>query len=276
MKAYCTPRELVDYSVSACYVKSQKAWYLVLLSAILAGMFIAIGAAAANIASATFGGAAAKIVMAAVFPVGLMLTVMFGTDLFTSSCMLVFPVLNKELSIFEMFQNLSLVYIGNFIGAVFLAWSQVYTHQMDMFGGELAVHHVNIALHKLHGTFGSGVVLGILCNILVCGAVLLSYCAKDIPGKILGIFFPIFAFIISGYQHSVANMYYVPAAMFSKSHSAVQAKFSAEQLSDLSWGHFIVDNLVPVTIGNFIGGGILLAGALWYLHTHKESVKAKH
>lgn len=130
---------------------------------------------------------------------------------------------------------------------------------------------IKIAAYKVGLTFTEGLFLGIMCNWLVCLAVWMSYGAKDMAGKILAIFFPIWLFITSGFEHSIANMYYIPAGIMAKGNIALTEAASllgvtAEKLNHLNWGTFLTANLIPVTLGNIIGGGIFVGAVYWYLY----------
>ena len=162
-----------------------------------------------------------------------------------------------------------------FVGAVFIAYmmnmSGLFNSGDNMLGGIT----LKIAAYKTHLTFSQAFYLGIMCNWLVCIAVWMSYGAKDIIGKCFAIFFPISLFITSGFEHSIANMYYIPAGILAKSNASwVEASgLTAEKLAHLNWNTFITKNLVPVTIGNIVGGVILVAGVYWFTY-YKNSENA--
>lgn len=269
---YLNPSEIVDYTIKSGVTKINKTNFKVFLSAIMAGIFIAIGAASSNAASFSIANASlAKVITGAVFPVGLMLIVIIGADLFTSNCLLSMAVLDKKITLTSMIKNLILVYLGNFVGAFTIALIEITTGQFEAGNGALGGLHISIASHKLDSSFVQALLLGILCNIVVCGAALMMYAGKDIASKLLGCFFPIFAFIIAGFQHSIANMYYFPAALLAKSNiNFVNASnVSAEHLEHLTWKNFFIHNLIPVTIGNIIGGSIIMGCVFWYLNKKK-------
>jgi formate/nitrite transporter len=146
-----------------------------------------------------------------------------------------------------------------------------YSGLLGSGGGLLGGMTVKIALGKVHLSFGQALVLGILCNILVCAAVWMAAGAKDITGKIFSCFFPIWLFITSGFEHSVANMYYVPAGILAKGNEAwlSAAGLDPAGIADLTWGRFFACNLLPVTIGNIIGGGVFIGLVYWvcYIRT---------
>lgn len=253
------------------------AWRLLLLG-ILAGMFIAFGASSSSLAiHAMENSGLAKVVAGTIFPVGLMMIVLIGGELFTGDCMMALGVMHKEFRVLPMIKVLCLVYAGNLIGSAIIATLIFFSGQLDMTNGLLGAFTIKIALGKVSLSFPSAMVSGILCNILVCIAVLMAGVAKDIPGKILAIFFPIMAFVIGGYEHCVANMYYIPAGILATTNdmyreTAMSAYgYTEAQLSSLSLQSFVTASLVPVTIGNIIGGMLFVSAPLYVLH--RKSLK---
>ena len=220
-----------------------------LLLAILAGAFIAIAAAASTYASNFITNKSlAKIISGLIFPFGLILVVLFKTELFTGNCLLIIPKLKKEITFKEMIANLIIVFIGNFIGAILIAY-------ILKIASCLNVESIyTIAYNKINFDFLEAFFKGILCNILVCMAVLLSFSVKTTQEKILVIFIPIFLFIVLGLEHVVANMYYIFAA-----HLGSKAITIKEML---------LNNIIPVTLGNIIGG---MTFAFIIYEAHKNS-----
>lgn len=160
----------------------------------------------------------------------------------------------------------------NILGAALIAFLVAYSGQYDYSSGALGAYTIKVAYGKVHLSFANALVSGILCNILVCVAVLMAAAAKDIAGKVLAIFFPILAFVVSGFEHCVANMYYITAGLLCKLNPAYvqmameQYGYTADQLAALNVGSFLVGNLLPVTIGNMIGGMVTLGLPLWYVN----------
>ncbi len=268
-----SPKEVaeryVDIGINKARLKISKMFVL----GILAGMFIACGAVASNTASSVITNAsAAKIIAGAVFPVGLLMVLVAGSELFTGNCLMIIPVLEKKIKIRQMLKNWITVYIGNFVGAVIVALIAYYSGQLDLFGGALAVTTIKTAAAKCSLSFGKAVLLGIMCNFLVCIAVWNSFAADDVAGKAVGLFLPIFAFVISGFEHSIANMYYIPAGLLAASNSVYYAAASetVTNISNLSIENFFLHNLIPVTIGNIIGGMILVGCSYWFVYLKKD------
>ncbi|WP_018248411.1 formate/nitrite transporter family protein [Orenia marismortui] len=273
-KRFLKPEETISYTIEAGVKKTKRNNTIVLLSAIIAGIFIAMGALSSNTAAYTITNPGiAKVITGAIFPVGLMLILIVGADLFTSNCLLSMSVLEKRITGLEMIKNLVLVYGGNFIGTVLVAIMTIAGGQFDAGKGALGAYHIHLALHKLEAGFGEAIILGILCNIIVCAAALAAYSSKDIVSKVWACFFPIFAFIIAGFQHSIANMYYIPAGIIASKNPLYlkAAQINTTELQELTWSNFFLHNLLPVTIGNIIGGGLIIGFAYWYIFANKSA-----
>lgn len=243
-----------------------------LISGMLAGAFIAIGASSSS--AAVYGisnTGLAKTLAGAIFPVGLILVVMVGGELFTGDCLMIFDVMNRRVKLLQVVRVLVLVFIFNLMGSLIVVFLVNRSGQLDYGNGALAVSAIKTAYTKLNLDFGKAFCSGIMCNVLVCLAVLLAGTAKEAIGKIFAIFFPIWAFVIGGYEHCVANMYYIPAGLLAKHGDtyrqlAIQAGMTAEQLDSMTIGSFVVDNLIPVTLGNIVGGMIFVALPLYLVH----------
>ena len=247
-----------------------------ILLGIFAGMFIACGASASSVAMhATANVGLARLVAGCVFPVGLMMILFVGGELFTGDCLMIMGCLHGAISVSSMIRVLLVVFLSNFLGAAGFAFLVSATTQFGFSGNLLGAFTIKVAMGKLELSFGSAFVSGILCNLFVCVAVLMAAAAKDIAGKVLAVFFPIMAFVVSGYEHCVANMYYIPAGIFAAANDAYsqtameQYGYSATQLESLTWTNFLTDNLLPVTLGNIVGGMVLVGLPLYLIHREK-------
>jgi formate/nitrite transporter len=209
-----------------------------------------------------------RCVAGVVFPTGLMLVVLAGGELFTGNTLIGIAVAQKRTTLSAMLRNWGWVYFGNFVGAVMLAHMMVNSGLFNNGAGLLGGVTIKIASGKESLSFLSAFYLGILCNWLVCLAVWIAYGAKDMAGKILGIFCPIWLFITSGFEHSVANMYYVPAGIMAKSNAAwaKASGLSQQALDNLTWSNFFLHNLVPVTLGNIVGGLGFVGMVYWFVY----------
>ena len=237
------------------------------LSAILAGAFIAFGALGSQIATACIGGSAGRLAGACVFPVGLILVVSLGTELFTGNCLLILPLFAGKIKAPAMIKNWCIVYLGNFVGSLLVALAAVFGHTFGIIAGAAGSYApvIDTAVTKGNLSFGDAFLRGILCNVLVCLAVWLAMSATEAPGKFLGAFFPVMLFVLCGFEHSVANMYFLPAGALV---SLMQT--GASDVTVLS----LLSNLLPVTIGNILGGGLVVGGSLYLLFAHGEEEKA--
>ena len=235
--------------------------------AVLAGFFIGLGGAVTNIASNTISNpSVAKVVNGMLFPFGLIMVLLTGAELFTGNCLITISLLEHRATFSGMLRNLFIVYIGNFIGAMLLALACVYSGQIS-----LSIHATfKTAVAKCSLNFSNAIILGILCNILVCVGVMCGLCGKNISGRSIGAYIPIAFFVICGFEHCIANMYYVPAGLFAKTIPELlqAATEKGINISDLTWGNFFLLNLLPVTIGNIIGGCVFSA-LIWKGHVKK-------
>ncbi|MVX62758.1 formate/nitrite transporter family protein [Clostridium chromiireducens] len=275
-KNYLTPLEITEETIQTGIKKSKMTIINMLILGFLAGAFIAFAAEGSNMASfnllakaETYG--LGKVLAGAVFGTGLMLVLIAGGELFTGNTMMIAGVLDKKVSIKAMLKNWFYVYVGNFIGSVFIAYMMNKSGLFNSGDSMLGAVTMKIAAYKVGLTFTQGLFLGIMCNWLVCLAVWMAYGAKDMTGKILAIFFPIWLFITSGFEHCVANMYYIPAGILAKNSKALTDAalvlgVTPEKLEHLNWETFFIKNLIPVTLGNIIGGGILVGVVYWYVY----------
>lgn len=280
-KSMIKPADICD-EISNVY--SKKAEYPILKSCflgLLAGAFISLGGFAASLASHSIENVGvAKFVAGAIFPVGLILVLLCGTDLFTGNILLTVPLADKKIKLSQLGKNWLIIYFSNFVGAFIIAFLIFSSGSLDTNSYHLGAYALKVAATKATLPFGKAFASGILCNILVCIAVWISYSAKDIAGKILAIWFPIMAFIVGGFEHCVANMYYFSVAMLAKSNPAYAEALAkslnlspeqvAEKLSHINI-ESIISNLIPVTLGNIVGGGFFVGLAFWMAYKYGHS-----
>lgn len=278
---FLTPKEIAEKTVAAGKMKTSLSTAKMLILGILSGIFIALGAEGSNLADCHLLASPdsfflGKTIAGAVFGAGLMMVVLVGAELFTGNSLIFMGVLDGEVKASAMLKNWLFVYIGNFIGGIFTALIVVNSGQLKAGGAELGGMTIKIAAGKVGGSFFCFLLLGVLCNFLVCLAVWMATAAKDIGGKLWAIFFPIMLFVISGFEHSVANMYYIPAGIFAKAvpaylKAAMDLGLTEEQINSLNWVTLFTGNLIPVTIGNVLGGTLLVALPLWIVYRRKEA-----
>ncbi|MCJ7583541.1 MAG: formate/nitrite transporter family protein [Anaerolineales bacterium] len=261
---------------------------------ILAGAFIALGAIFATtvtagssmaikasdpaaafvplIASIPYG--IVRLLTGLVFCLGLILVVVAGAELFTGNHLIVMAWASGKVSTLSLLRNWGIVYFGNLVGSILTAAMMFFSKQYTFGNGAVGIAALNIAITKSNLGFIQAIVLGIFCNALVCLAVWLTYSARSEIDKIIAIIFPITAFVAAGFEHSVANMYFIPIGLFIRMFdptftnnvaASVEAgaKFS---LDTLTWKAFFLNNLLPVTIGNIIGGAVLVAIVYWFVY----------
>jgi len=259
--AFKTPSEIAGEAVRLGKIKTTMGWGKLLVLGFLAGAYIAFGSQLAVTAAA---GAPwpqqlpglQKLVFGAVFPVGLMLVVIAGSELFTGNCMLpTIACLNKQGKWLGLLKNWIGSYIGNFVGGLFVAFF-LATATGLLLKEPWSSYITTIAQAKCSLTFAQAFWRGIGCNWLVCLAVWLAMGSDDIVGKIFGIQFPIMAFVALGFEHSVANMFFIPAGIFT-THA-------------VTWSAFLVNNLLPVTLGNIVGGGLFVATLYWWVYLRQQ------
>lgn len=230
--------------------------------AMLAGAFISLGAVFATTVTAgsTLPFGITKLVGGLVFCLGLILVIVAGAELFTGNNLIVMAWASGKVSTRQLLRNWGIVYIGNFAGSIGTALLMFWSGQHTFGGGVVGENAVAIANAKVNLGFGQAIALGILCNALVCLAVWLCMSTRTTTDKILAIIFPITAFVAAGFEHSVANMYFVPMGLFIKGREAVT------MYPNLTWGNFFLNNLLPVTIGNVIGGALLVGLVYWFIY----------
>ena len=268
---YFSPKEMIGRYAAAGSAKCALSTSRLLLLGVLAGLFIAMGCAVTSTAAFDLQSVSmARTVSGLLFPLGLCMVIVTGAELFTGNNLLVISLLEKQCTLKGMLRNWALAYAGNFAGALLLAAGCVYCGQIRHGAGALAVYTVKLAVNKCSMDFLSAFGMGAFCNLLVCTAVLMAMSAKDGAGRLLGAFVPICCFITCGFEHSVANMYYIAAGMMTAGvpEYAAAAQNAGLDLSVLTVGNFLLGNLLPVTLGN-LAGGAGVGAALWFCHGKK-------
>lgn len=272
-----TPAEVTKNVVGIGKGKAALPVSRMLVLGIMAGLFIGLAAAASNTVSSTVdNGSLGRLLCGLVFPTGLTMVLLAGSELFTGNCLMVVPLLQREITLPAMLKNWIFVYIGNFIGSLIVVFLVYWGGQLDLFSGALAVSTVQVAANKCSLTFAEALCMGILCNFLVCIAVWISFAATTVAGKIVGLFLPIMLFVLCGFEHSVANMYYGMAGLIANTNEAYHAAAAeaVSNLSNLTAGNFFLMNLLPVTIGNIIGGSLLVGCMYWFSYLRKTDKNA--
>ena len=270
------PKEIIEANMNGAVNKANLPLARMIILGMMAGMFIALGGAISNTAVHDIANVGlARTLAGVIFPVGLLMIILVGGELFTGNCLMVMAAMNKRIKVSGLIRNLVIVYFSNLIGSLIIDVLIFYSGNLDYTGGALGAYTIKVALGKVNITPGNAVVSGILCNFLVCMAILMAGSAKDVIGKIFATWFPIFAFVIGGFEHIVANMFYIPTGILAATNPDYVAKaeelygITADQLSALDLGG-LLHNFIPVTIGNILGGMIFIGCTLYFIHYGSE------
>jgi formate/nitrite transporter len=267
------PQEMAEKAEATGVRKAGLSFLSLFALAVLAGAFIGLGAMFATTtaaASSTLPYGVARLLIGLVFCLGLILVVVGGAELFTGNNLIVMAWASHKISTWALLRNWVIVYIGNFVGSLGTAGLVFLAKQYTAGGGSVGEAALNIAVGKVNLGFVQALALGILCNTLVCLAIWLTFSARSVADKILAIIFPITAFVAAGFEHSIANMYFIPYALLIKTFDPAFAAAKKIDLSNLTWGSFFLKNLLPVTLGNILGGAVLVAAMYWFIYLRKE------
>lgn len=246
---------------------------------VLAGAFIAFGAVFSTTVTAgaegilSFG--AVKLLGGLVFSLGLILVIVGGAELFTGNNLIVMAWANRRVTTFQVLRNWTVAYLGNLVGAFGIAFLVFLSGQYFLGKSAVGLTALSIASSKASYGFGQAVVLGILCNVLVCLAVWMSFSGRTSADKVLVVFPPITAFVACGFEHSIANMYFIPIGILVKTYASeafwTQIGKTANDYSVLTIQNFLLNNLIPVTIGNMIGGAFLVGIVYWFVYLRRRN-----
>ncbi len=273
---FCTPKEIVANSLQTWVGKSRLSLFNTLALGILAGAYIAFGAEGSTMAVHDLPGVGLGRVLAGIlFATGLMLVIVCGAELFTGNVLIWVGVLERKIPVEAMLRNWSLVYVANFIGSLLIVYlmyaSGLWSFNNSLYGAAA----LKIAVSKVNLSFTEAFVRGILCNWLVCLAVWMTFASKDITGKIFGIFFPIMLFVTSNFEHCIANMYYLPAGLMAKTLPAVvEASKLGAKVDTLTIQSILANNLLPVTLGNIVGGLVFVGTYYWFCYLRSTQCAA--
>ncbi|MCC5797260.1 MAG: formate/nitrite transporter family protein [Methylophaga sp.] len=267
-----SPKEIAGRIQQLGVVKSKGDPLRVLALSLLAGAFIALGAALFTVVThdATgLAGGVLRLIGGVAFCLGLILVVVAGAELFTGNNLIVMAYVDGQVSLKQLINNWWLVYVGNFIGALGILLLIYFSGHWQTANGAIGAHAVVIADAKVNLTWMEAFSRGILCNILVCLAVWLCYAGRSVTDKILAVLFPITAFVALGFEHSVANMFFIPAGLMAQSDALVAAALTGPVSEQLTIGGFLWHNLLPVTLGNIVGGSVFVGLFYWFIYLRK-------
>ncbi len=265
-----SPADMEKRVEAACKSKAKLNFLSLSMLAILAGSFIALGAEFYTIATfdSNLSIGLTRLIGGLTFSLGLILVIVGGAELFTGNCLIMMGIASRVVTFKQMFKNWSVCYIGNFIGSIIIVYLIYYTNLWQLKENLLGASAAMIAVNKVNLTFVEGFTRGILCNALVCLAVWLCFSARTVISKIAAIIFPITAFVASGFEHGIANMYFIPMGLLVKDNPAVISALlkinPGADMSNLNLLGFL-GNLLSVTTGNIVGGAVMVGVAYWII-----------
>lgn len=255
-----SPLEIARNYVEIGIHKVRLSAFKMLVLGVFAGMFIGFAGIASSVGAVTVENASiARLISAALFPAGMAMVLVAGSELFTGNNLIIIALLEKKIRLHEMLKNWFFVFVGNFIGAALVAVLVVLGHVPDLYGGRLAESMVKNAQNRVSLSFGDAFVKGILCNILVCIAVWAAFAAKRVSGKLLMSFWPVMVFVLCGFEHSIADIYFCIAGILTAGEYGIAAQ-------GLTFGSFLLKNLLPVTLGNIVGGAGIVGVGYWAVY----------
>ena len=274
------PAQMAVRVEKAGIVKGNRDNFSTFTLAVMAGVFIGLGAVFFTfvVHDSTLGVGLTKLIGGFVFSLGLILVIITGAELFTGNNLIVMAFISRKITLIQLLNNWGIVFVGNFVGSLIVVFLIYLTGQWTAGGANVGATALMTANSKVNLTFMQAISKGILCNILVCLAVYLCFSGRSVTDKILGILFPITAFVALGFEHSVANMYFIPAGLLLKQSPEVLAATvnmlgRTPDLSNLTVYGFIVYNLIPVTLGNIIGGTFFIGIVHWFLFLRPAAVE---
>jgi formate transporter len=269
------PSEMREKAIQSAVAKSKLPLLSLTILSILAGIYIALGAVFSSIIALGMAGTwpygLMKSLQGLAFSLGLILVVVGGAELFTGNNLMVIAWLDRKIKIGSILKNWGIAYLGNFVGSILIALLVIISKEYSVNDGALGKSIINLAVLKVSYPFLKAFTLGILCNLLVCLAVWLTYSGRSTIDKIMAIVFPISAFIAAGFEHSVANMYIIPAGLLLVKFDPSFIIQSAINTTTLTWSTFFLNNLFPVTLGNIIGGAFFVGFLYFFAYKKQEA-----
>lgn len=259
-----SPKEIAERVENVGVTKAQLSLTSMIALGVLAGGFIGLGAMFFTlvVSDMSLSFAVSRVLGGLVFSLGLVLVVVAGAELFTGNNLLVMACVSRRTSTAKLVENFAVVYLANLIGAVGLAGLVALSGHANMGGGAVGRAAVSIAAAKCALPFSEAFFKGVLCNVLVCLAVWIAMAGRNVSDKILAIVFPITAFVACGFEHSVANMYFIPLGIFLREQAVASG---TANLDALNWVGF-ARNLLPVTLGNLVGGAGMVGLVYWVIY----------
>ncbi len=274
------PHQITEKADDIAFSKATKAFLSAFYLAITAGMFISLAFVFYITVTTGLDGVAwgiKKLIGGLAFSMGLLLVVVVGGELFTSSTLTLIAKASRRITTGRMLKNWSVVYFGNFVGATFTVILIFIAGLYMSNNGQWGLNALLTAQHKLHHTFTQAIALGMLCNIMVCLAIWMAFGARTITDKMFAVLLPVAMFVASGFEHSIANMFMIPTGIIIQHFAPLEfwqaIGHTPADFADLTIGSFVVNNLIPVTIGNIIGGGVVVGLMHWMIYLRPSKVK---
>jgi formate transporter len=264
-----SPKEIAERVENIGLAKARLPLSTLATLGILAGGFIGLGALYFTLVTSdtSLGFAASRLFGGVTFSLGLILVVVAGAELFTGNNLLVMAWASRQITTKELIRNWIIVYLANLAGALGLVFLVVLSHHWEMNSHAVGINAVKIAAAKAALPFWEAFFKGVICNILVCLAVWLALAGRSVTDKIFAVIFPISAFVAAGFEHSIANMYFIPLGLMLKDRIPVSG---AEHLSWLG----LCSNLLPVTLGNIVGGSVMVALVYYFVYRHPTKIES--
>ena len=267
------PHEITEKAGEMTYKKASKAFLSAFYLAITAGMFISLAFVfyiTVTTGSENIPWGISKFIGGLAFSMGLLLIVVVGGELFTSSTLTLIARASNRITTTRMLKNWLVVYFGNYVGATFLVLLIFFSGLYNADNGQWGLNALLVAQHKLHHSFIEAIALGMLCNIMVCLAIWMAFGARSVTDKMFAVLLPVAMFVASGFEHSIANMFMVPIGImiqqFSSPEFWITIGHYPSEFSDINYTNFVLHNLIPVTIGNIIGGGVVVGLLHWVIY----------
>jgi len=267
------PHQITEKADNIAYSKATKAFLSAFYLAITAGMFISLAFVfyiTVTTGNKELAWGLKNLIGGLAFSLGLLLVVVVGGELFTSSTLTLIAKASNRISTSQMLKNWCIVYFGNFTGAGFLVLLIFLSGLYNADHGQWGLNALHVAQHKLHHSFTEAVALGVLCNIMVCLAIWMAFGARTITDKMFAVLLPVAMFVACGFEHCIANMFMVPTGIliqnFAPAEFWITIGQDASTFADISTNNFIFHNLIPVTIGNIIGGGVIVGLMHWMIY----------
>ncbi len=267
------PHQITEKADNVAYSKATKAFLSAFYLAVTAGMFISLAFifyVTVTTGSQDLAWGIKNFIGGLAFSLGLLLVVVVGGELFTSNTLTLIAKASQRITSAQMLKNWLVVYFGNYIGATFLVFLVFFAGLYNADNGQWGLTALQIVQHKLHHSFTEAVALGILCNIMVCLAIWMAFGARSVTDKMFAVLLPVAMFVSSGFEHCIANMFMVPTGIliqhFAPAEFWLSIGHNASEFADITTMNFIINNLIPVTIGNIIGGGVIVGLMHWMIY----------